>query len=89
MNARHVLANGFDQPEGLLFRHVALHPLQYRGADVLECYVEVAADVLLFSHHPQQFHREMGGIGIMQAYPLHALYVGHPLHQRGDAAFAV
>ena len=60
---------------------MTLHSAQHVIRDVLQGNVQIVADVLLLTHNAQQVPWEVSRIGIVQANPLNALYIGHLLYQ--------
>ena len=88
-DARHLVAQPGDEVVGLCGVDVAAHIGQHGRGDVLQGYVEVAADVLSLAHHLRQFPGKVGGIGVVETDPLHAGHVRHPLHQLGQHQSAV
>ena len=84
MDARHLAAQACQQFECLLAANVAAHVGQHLVADVLQGDVQVAAHVVAARHHGQDVIGELGGVGIVQADPFHALYVGHAVDEFGQ-----
>ena len=89
MYSGHFGAHFLYQPHGLLLSSVAMHPAEHMVGNVLQGDVEIFAYIWLLPHHVEQFHRELVGIGIVQAYPSYTLDVGHPANQLRYMTMAV
>ena len=48
---------------------------------MLQCYIEILADVRLLAHHTQQVPWEMRGISIVQTNPFNTRDISHLLYQ--------
>ena len=89
VDARHFTSQLLDELVGVFLIDIASHVGKDAGADVLKRDVEILADVLLLSHHSEQVHREVLGIGIVQTYPFHSLNVSHPFNEFRNLLLAV
>ena len=68
---------------------MALHAIKHVVGDVLQGNVQILADILLLTHHPQQFPRKMSGIGIVETNPFDALDISHLFNEFCDMLLAV
>lgn len=82
-------AHFLDELDGLLACDVAVHESEYVVAAVLEGYVEVFADVVSLAHDAKQVVGEVGGVGVVEAYPFYAGDVGDAFYEFGDFLFFI
>jgi len=81
MNARHLSTDAFQQGICFFFRYITTHHFQHRIADMLQGYIQIFADIITLTHHPQQVIRKMGRITVMQTDPFYTRNIGNTLDQ--------
>ena len=84
VDARHLAAQACQQVKRLLTADVAAHVGQHLVADVLQGNIQIAAHVVAARHHGQDVIGELGGVGIVQPDPFHALDIGHAVYEFGQ-----
>ena len=89
MYAGYLAAYAVEQRAGLGGGDVAAHTLEHAVVDMLQCYVEVAAYIGVGGHHGEYVVGEVGRVGVVQAYALHALDGSEALQQPSQGALAV
>ena len=68
---------------------MAVHAGEHVVGDVLQGDVEILAHVGTRRYDVEQLQGKLVGVGIMEANPLYALYVGHVVYELGDVTLAV
>ena len=58
-----------------------MHALEYGITDMLQGYIHVLAHVVTLTHYREQVKREVVGIAVVQAQPLHSGKVRQTLYQ--------
>lgn len=76
-------AHLLDELDGLSACDMAVHESEDVVAAVLEGYVEVFADVVSLAHDAKQVVGEVGGVGVVEAYPFDAGDVGDAFYEFG------
>ena len=56
---------------------------------MLQSNIQIFANVLTLTHHPQQIHRKVCRIGIVQAYPLYPVNIRNPFNKLSNMLFPV
>ena len=74
---------------GLFAVDMPAHVCEHVVADMLQGDVEIFAHIVMFRHHVEYIHREVGGIGVVQTYPFHAGYPGNAVDKLGETVTAV
>ena len=82
MNAGNTLANFLYKVYGLLLCDVTVHGVKHVVADVLQGNIKIFANVGTLTNDIEQLQRKLVGVGIMEADPLYALYVGHVVYEQ-------
>ena len=88
-DARHFAAHGVDEFERLSFGNMALHAAEHIVRDVLQGNVQIIAHIVVLAHNAQQVCGEVGGVGIVQSYPLHAGDFCHAFNELGYFALLI
>ena len=89
MYARHTATDFSQKPAGLVGGYVAAHVGQHAVGYVLQGDVEIFADIIPAGHHVEYIHREIGWVGVMQPYALHAVDVGQAVDELRQAVSAI
>ena len=89
MNSRHLFSDSLNQFHRLLLGHMAMHTVEHVITDMLQCDIEILADIWLFAHHIKQVHRELVWISIMQANPLDTRDISHVGNQIRDMMLTI
>ena len=79
--ARHLAAYAVEQCVLFGSGYMPAHEAEHAVGAVLQGDVEVLADVRMLCHHGQYVVRKVRRVGVMEAYPLHALYLSHLVDQ--------
>ena len=56
---------------------------------MLQSYIDVTADSLVFPHDIEQLHREMVRVSVMQPYPLHTPHTGNSVDKLRNTALTI
>ena len=89
MYSGHSLPYATDKLVCLFLINMTTHIRQDIRTDMLKSNIKVFAHILPTAHHIQQFHREISRISIVQANPLHTLYLTDTINQFCNALLAV
>ena len=76
VNTRHLFPNPIKELNSTFLRDITAHQAKDVIAAMLKCDIKVFGNIWLFTHHREDFKREIGRIGIMKLNPFYPFDLG-------------